>query len=192
MRVPSRRMPAAHVHKTPLWAYPIVLGSLGWAIFRIGRLLYLYPLVLLLAIPLSILAWFLIRRDNLKWQHLAASRSDESICDFARSFDYRRTDTWILRAVYEELSRYISRQDQPFSIRADDRLDDDGLIDSEDLCYVVVDIAARAGRSLANPEQNPYYDKVHSVRDLVHYLEQQPKLDVSLAPRLTSLAPSNH
>lgn len=46
-------------------------------------------------------------RRKARIKRLAASRAGESICEFARSFERRRVDAWIIRAVYDELQEYL-------------------------------------------------------------------------------------
>ena len=115
------------------------------------------------------------KRDKARLRLLAESRSGESICEFARSFERKEIDTWVVRAVYEQLQRYLGG-DLPVPIRATDRLNEDLPIDTEDLeMDLMVEISQRAGRSLNNAIANPYYDKVKTVGDLVLFLNAQPK-----------------
>ena len=115
--------------------------------------------------------------SNIFWERrmrrLAAGRTGESICTFARSFPRRMADPWVIRAVYEELMDYY---DGKLPILAADSFEDDLQLDWEDLDYLTADIAARAGRSIKHARLNPYFDKVKSVRDLVMFLSHQPKL----------------
>lgn len=105
---------------------------------------------------------------------LMAERQNESICTFARSFDARNTDTWVIRAVYEDLQEYVGH-DELVPIRADDHLEKDLGIDDEDLDIdLVVSIAHRCKRSLDDTKSNPMYDKVVTVRDLVEFFNFQP------------------
>lgn len=106
---------------------------------------------------------------------LAESRSGESICEFARSFERKEIDTWVVRAVYEQLQRYLG-EDPSVPIRATDRLKEDLPIDSEDLeLDLMAEIAQRTGRSLDNTIANPYYDKVRTVGDFVLFFNAQPR-----------------
>ncbi len=108
-------------------------------------------------------------------RRLAASRAGETICEFARSFN-RGTDTWILRAVYQEMSKFLAVEDKPTPIRAEDHTESDLKIDPEDLDDLAVDIAGRSGRSMTDAKHNPFYRKVHTVRDMVGFLEHQPRI----------------
>jgi hypothetical protein len=115
------------------------------------------------------------KRHKARMRLLAESRSGESICEFARSFDRKETDTWVIRAIYEQLQRYLGG-DLPLPIRATDRLKEDLPIDTEDLeMDLMAEISQRTGRSLNNTTANPYYAKVKTVGDLVLFFNAQPK-----------------
>lgn len=105
---------------------------------------------------------------------VAGSRGNEGICEFARSFDCRAVDTWIVRAVFEELQEELG-QVQPFPLRATDRFVEELHIDLEELEMTHVPaIAARTGRSLERCKSNPYWGQVCTVSDLVHFFNEQP------------------
>lgn len=132
-----------------------------------------------LAISASLIAtlwvWaaFAVRRTKRDFQALASSREGESICNFARSFDRRTVDTWVIRAVYEELQRIVPHED--FPIRASDLLENDLLVDTDDLDMLLVPaISARTGRTLDAAETNPYWGKVYTAFDLVLFFNGQP------------------
>lgn len=90
----------------------------------------------------------------------------------ARSLDYRRLDTKIIRAVYEGFQPYLI---PAFPIRASDDLDPTYRIDREDLDDLAYGITGRCGRSVDGFEQNPYYGKVSTVSELIEFLCAQPK-----------------
>jgi hypothetical protein len=176
MRRFSRWMPPAPVRKTPIWAWPLLLLCLFGIIYVIYRG-YPYSLIILGVIGVVVCVHAVLEARHMR--SLAAERTDESICTFVRSFDYRRTDSWLLRAVYEELSRYSAVDGRPLPIRADDRLEEDLKIDPEDFeDFTMVDIAHRAGRSLDDTKHNPLYGKVMTVRDVVNFFEHQSRIEV--------------
>ncbi|WP_228529993.1 hypothetical protein [Diaphorobacter caeni] len=106
---------------------------------------------------------------------LAAERQGESICQFARSFDTRVVDTWIIRAVHDTLLQELEARRAAFPVRASDRLDD-MFFDADDLDMAVApEVARRAGRSLDNGAANPYFGKVQTVGDLVMFFHFQAK-----------------
>ena len=139
--------------------------------------------VLFFVVPFYVLP-LLLKGEHRRLRRLASDRQNENICDFVRKFDWRRTDTWVLRAVYEELSRHLAVDRRSLPIRADDYLWEDGLgIDSEDLDDLALAIAARAGRSLDDTRKNPFYGgKVQTIRDLVAFMEHQPRLALEHRP----------
>ncbi len=99
---------------------------------------------------------------------IAKIRSDDTICDFAQSFDCRVIDPWIVRAVFEEFS-------DRYPIRSDDSFENDLDIDDEDLDDSIAAIAKRVGRSLDEIEANPMNGKIETVHDLVTFLQHQPE-----------------
>jgi len=124
---------------------------------------HFWPWSLLFPIIIVVMTVFHRRRDR----RTAETRRGESICTFARSFDCRTVDTWIVRATYDELS-------YAFPVRASDRFQQDLRFADEDLDDSGGSIARRCGRSMARCEENPFYEKVHTVRDLVMFLNRQP------------------
>jgi hypothetical protein len=121
-------------------------------------------------------------RANRHFARLLHARHGESICHFARSIDCRRVDTWVVRAVYEELQDHLSCQGVPLPVRAADRLRQDLRIDDDDLdLSLVPDMAGRAGRGLESTPSNPFFGQVVTVGDLVHFLNAQPRLQATAA-----------
>jgi hypothetical protein len=112
--------------------------------------------------------------ENRRLARLTATRQGESICTFARSFDCRVVDTWIIRAVFEELQPYCRFGRGLLPLRATDRLDHDLKIDPEDLDDLSQIIAYRTGRSLEWTAQPPLPDSVNTVSDLVLFFNNQP------------------
>ena len=105
---------------------------------------------------------------------MRAERPDESICSFVRAFNLRETDTWIVRAAWDEMQVYIRTDGADFPLRATDEIDSDLMVDPEELEDVADRIARRVGRSMTDTEHNPYYGSVRTVRDLIHFLNAQP------------------
>jgi hypothetical protein len=140
-----------------LWASPIVGGGF-----------------LMLIVGWSWIATALTRR---KLSRIAATRTGDSIGTFAREADYRKIDTWILRAVYEQLREYLSSSHPNFPLRWNDRLSQDLDIDDEDLDdYIAVEIAERTGQDMKSTKENPFFGKVLTVGDLVLFFNEQPRV----------------
>lgn len=137
------------------WTHPVAVG---------GSLLALGSLVAVLS-----------RREALRLARMAQGRAGESICQFARSIDCRRVDTWVVRAVYEELQRSLSAA-VAVPLRLTDTLQSDLRLDADDLDDLVADMAQRARRSLADTSANPLFGEVTTVGDLVEFLQAQPRL----------------
>jgi hypothetical protein len=173
MKKLSRWIPPRPIHKTPIWGHLItillLLGT-GYGFYKI-------PTLLLVALFVVFLFWQHAEKHRYSMRTWAQSHSGENICSFVRAFDFRHIDTWILRAVYEELSMYLEVDGRPFPVRADDHWEEDLHIDPADMeLDIFPDIAHRACRSLEHTEKNPFYDRVKTLRDLVSFLEHQPKL----------------
>ena len=156
-------MPSRDVHTSgpfeALCFFSIFLGILALPGFAWWPLAFVFPVIV---VGMTLYGEWQDSRE-------AKRRSGESICSFARSFDCRVIDTWIIRGVYEEFS-------WSYPIRADDSFAEDlGIVD-EDFEEGVIAVAKRIGRSLEDAESNPMFDKLSTVRDLVLFLQHQPKL----------------
>ena len=154
MKVPSRRMPAAPVHKTPVRAWlflaALLAGFTGWLWqqpYLVGVLLAVFGVCVGIQ-----RVW-----DTRSRRRLAVARQGGSICEFARSFE-RSVDG---RAV---------------PVRRQDRCEKDLRIDPDDLDDIARDAAFRARRSMEGVEKNPLYGQVQTVGDLVSFLEHQPRI----------------
>lgn len=141
----------------------------------VGMILFILFLPLFLPMIGLSLLHYLIMRPVFKYQvvRLRNKRQGESIGSFARSFNYRAIDTWVIRAVYEELEWYCTYDDLTFPLRATDDLDELG-IDPDDFEDIIEDIAFRTGRSLEGYDKNPFYMKLNTVKDLVLFFVNQP------------------
>jgi hypothetical protein len=175
MRIPSRRMPL--LKRPPA-------GVIGWLVLGTLALIFAYLIAKLLSAHLwvgsallgAFLAWayFDDRRQRRRLENLAAARLNASICHFARSFDARQVDTWIIRAVYEEVRAELEHTYPSFPVCSEDRLDE-LIVDPDALdMSIAPNVAERTGRSLDNANENPYFGKVRTVGDLVLFLNAQP------------------
>jgi hypothetical protein len=107
-----------------------------------------------------------------RWlNRIRAERKEESICTFARALPAKAHDTWVVRAVYEEVSSRAGVPIRP----SDDFLQISGL-DGDDLDDAVSRMAFRAGRSMESTKENPIFDRVVTVADVIAFLEHQPKI----------------
>lgn len=118
------------------------------------------------------LGWMASVVRSRKLGKLAAARPGESICQFARSFDLRRFDTVLIRAVYETVCEQMGSPLVP--LRADDRLVEELELDDDDLEEIVVEASRLAGRSLEKTDINPLHGRILTVRNVVEFLHHQP------------------
>lgn len=165
-------MPPAPIHKASRLAWLFLAVLIAGLAYWFSRQPYFVGVLMAV---LGGLVWIQAAWDTRRRRRLVASRHQESICEFARSFD-RQTDTWLIRSVYEELSRYLSIDGQPIPVRRRDHCEKDLGIDPEDLDDIARDAAFRARRSMDNCDKNPSYGKVQTVGDLIAFLEYQPRI----------------
>jgi hypothetical protein len=157
------------------------VGVKGWFFLAVilGIVLYfiwLAPYLLLLVPVYVAIDIYDKKKRNKHFKRLLQDRDDDSICTFSRYFEYRKIDTWIIRAVYEQLQTYMSNEKEKFPIRPTDDVFIDLMVDDEDFEYdLVEEIAQRTGRSLENAESNPFYGKANIVENLVYFFNEQPK-----------------
>lgn len=170
MRKPSRSMPPA---PSAPWTLPSCI-AFALIVGVLVAFVYVYPVILLILFAIVVLTVIVGVHEGRRLATLAGERQGESICTFTRSFDYRRVDTWVIRAVFEELQPYCRFGRRVLPLRAADDLDAVLRIDPEDLDDLASDMAFRAGRSLEDSEKNPFFGKVKTVSDLVSFLANQP------------------
>jgi hypothetical protein len=174
MRLPSRRMKQKAKPNIP------ALGVVFLVTVIVGFLHFVYissPRAQCVAFCLvcAFCLWTQIenRREWHRLQCLASGRPGESLCKFARGFDRKKTDTWIIRAVHEELQLFLTLFIK-FPLRVTDLLVEDLGLEVEDVDDLIVNVADRAGRSLEQPECNPYYGNVRTAADVVQFVNAQP------------------
>lgn len=154
---------------------------LGAIMFALGYFVYSTSILLRCITAFSILALYLYtavttRREKRRFGAMNRSRDGESICNFARSFDIRQTDTWVIRAAHQELQQLLKSYMPDFPVRASDSLLDDLHIDPDDIEDLLVDIAVRSGYSMDESGSNPFYGKLNTVSDLVLFINAQPRM----------------
>lgn len=166
---------------------PLTSPTLGWPQLSfltgltVGAGCFVYyssaPVLYIAALLVCVFCCFSIvlnRRELHRLELLANSRPGESICNFARSFDKRLTDTWVIRAAYQEIQLLLRSHMAAFPVRASDSLLVDLRIDPEDVEDLLRDIAERSAHTLVRVEENPLYGKVNTVMDLVLFINAQP------------------
>lgn len=124
---------------------------------------------------LLIIVWGRFEQPKIDkyFQQLCEERRGLSICEFAKEFDARTVDTWIIRATYEQLQAALPTK-HIVPIKASDSLFEILKLDEDDLDLdLVEEIAQRTKRSLENYENNPYYGRVTTARNLVLFFNHQ-------------------
>lgn len=173
MRTPSRKMPKRDEGRSLGWlgwsilSLIIGIGSAFWIVADKWQFLFVVGFLILFA-------FVLIARARLEDRRLVRQRPCESICTFSRSFKRGEIDTWVIRAVYEEIASYFPTTLQPAPIRRDDDLLLWGL-DAEEVEDLGKWVSTRCSRSLKDTTTNPFYGRVRTVGDLVQFLNAQPK-----------------
>lgn len=174
MKPASKCMPQYVPQKPKAWVLA-VFGVLCAAL--VVLVVLLQPMLLLAVVGLIglVLAYDAIfdrPKRNRHFQQLSAQRAGLSICEFARSFD-ANIDTWVIRAVYEQLHSALPSAHR-IPIQAADYLLDTLMFDDEDVWDLAEEVAQRTGRSLEGYTHNPYYGKVTTVEHLVLFFHHQP------------------
>jgi len=135
--------------------------------------------IILLIVPVLIYTEYVNGKESKKhYELLINGRENDSICTFTRYFEYREIDTWVIRAVYEQLQNYMAPIRKGFPIHPTDDVFTDLRIDDEDFeLDLIEEIAERTGRSLEGSESNEYYGKSDTVENLVYFFNNQPKVN---------------
>ena len=127
------------------------------------------------ALVLVIVIWMVI--DHYRMKKIAIERGNPNICEYARSFDYRNVDTKIMRAVWNEVQLNLGNYNgKPFPVKAEDMFEETYNMHPDDLDDIYWSVADRLGIDTEQPENNPYFNKVTSVKNLVLFLHNQPRI----------------
>src|SRR5262245_50137412 len=175
MRLPSRTMPKA-ARRASLPALVFAWTVLFAFVAAYGYELWTHPLIVLAgSCLLAAIAARTKRRTTSHLTELARARAGEAICEFSRSFDTRNTDTWVIRAVHEQLQMQLRWIYPDFPVRATDRLIEDLRLDPDDIDLdLLADVASRTGRSIRDTTSNPFRGGVKTAGDLVAFFCAQP------------------
>jgi hypothetical protein len=179
MKTPSRSMPQYIPHRISPGYALLFYSILGLIILWFVYIIWKIPVILGVIAAFAVYGVYFNWRRNQEFKRNADERINENICTFARSFERKEVDTWIIRAVHEELQGYLDFPNGIYPLRAKDRLEEDLKVDFEDVDDLLIMIAQRTGRSIEETEKNPYYDKVKTVGDMVLFMNSQPKLHLT-------------
>ncbi len=175
MRSPSRLIPPRSEKDISwVWLLGALLVGFGYFVYSLSYVARCITAFLILAFCVYVTV--INEREKRRLEAICSTRDEESICAFARSFSTRHVDTWVIRAAHQEIQQLMKSYIPGFPVRASDVLLDDLHIDSDDIEDLLVDIAARSGHSLDKTENNPFYGKINTVRDLVLFIDAQPRL----------------
>jgi len=175
MRAPSRLIPLRSEKDISwVWLLGVLLAGFGYFMYSSSNTARCVTAFLILAFCFYVSV--INRREKRRFEGMCTTRDEESICTFARSFSTRHVDTWVIRAAHQEIQQLTKSYIPAFPVRASDLLLDDLHMDSDDIEDLLVDIAARSGHSLNETENNPFYGKINTVRDLVLFINAQPRL----------------
>ncbi len=163
-RMPSNRMPQYIAPNLGVWGFLILLGFFCGACYLIWSVPWYVSAGIVGVVAITIYV------DRVKHKRIADERAGESLCTFARSFDCRSIDTWIIRAVYEQVRPLVD-----FPLRKSDRFDRELDLDDA-LEEIAEEVAQRTGRPLNNCESNPWYGKVNTLEDFVAFFSSQPQV----------------
>jgi hypothetical protein len=176
MKRPSRLMPAYEPERISTGKK---VAAYSFLIIMLVVLIYAgwnRPLVLAVLVALAGYGVFSSWKHRRKLMKLAEYRENESICTFAKAFGRKQVDTWIIRAVHEELQKYVKIPNGTCPLSATDNLENDLEIDPDDIEELIPIVAQRTGRNLEHTENNPYYGKIVTVGDFVLFINCQPKI----------------
>ncbi len=175
MKIPSNRMPKYEVPKISIWTWIFLVVTilfLCYAAYDDINVMYFFVGLIIFIIIMSAIG-------DKKYKKLKESRTNWDIGNFAKEFDLKAIDTWVVRAVYEVL---YDEADLP--IRADDDIDKDLRIDMRELEFdeVLINVSQRTGRILS--EESAKYDdikKIKTIRDLVEFFNRLPAKENSFS-----------
>ena len=178
MRLPSRRLPPL-VHPAP----SIITAGLLIGLLLVAVACVIYAMspagrAVAAALVGGVVVWGSddIKNNKRRLTQLAQGRPHLSICTFARHFDKRAVDTWIIRATYEEVRSALADDVADFPLCATDSLVNDLGIDPALIDDIASDIAQRTGRSFADPGANPYFGAVENMEELVMFVDALPRI----------------
>lgn len=153
-----------------------ISGGLFFSVLISLALYFIFKYPWLLALMAILIPGGIIasRLEKERIAELLDARKEDSICTFARSFDKRKVDPWIIRAVYEEIQDYVSGQGPKIPIHPSDKMIEDLKIDGDDLDDLLNHVLKRCGRTFENYKKNPHYKNLTTVSDMVLFFNEQP------------------
>ncbi len=111
-------------------------------------------------------------RCYLDWHfsRLDKERTEENIGTFAFALPAWHHDTWVVRAVYEELSSFCQ-----IPVRPNDDLRKTLKLDIDDIAYVLILSAERIGTVTDGMENDKSRTNISTVADMICFMERYPR-----------------
>ncbi|ACR14138.1 conserved hypothetical protein [Teredinibacter turnerae T7901] len=82
-----------------------------------------------------------------------------------------------MREVYNSVQEWAGKYDGiAFPVQSSDSFESLYKMDPDDLDDIYIEVAEKLGISIKEAEKNPYFEQVKTVKDLVLFLNNQPKL----------------
>lgn len=169
MRTPSRLMPKYQ---------PQTFGVAGCVVLLVLAcvglyVLWVYPLLSLLALVM-IVGLFVCERIKAQqyFKRLISQRVGESLCTFSREQDLHDVDTFVVRAVYEEIQLDLPIENVP--LRWSDQLYSDLRLEADDVEDLIERVAQRTARCIKHTAANPLFGNILTVGDLIAFFNHQP------------------
>ena len=160
-------LPSAAPERVTVIGWIILFAIVAGTIWGLTTSVHLRWVIGIFVLLIALMAIF----DDYRLKRIKEERKEESICSFSRELPAKIHDTWVVRAVYEELSQHL---DAP--LRPSDDLKSFWRIDPDELNDIAIGIASRAGRSMEDTKNNPMLDRVVTIADLILFIENQPRL----------------
>ena len=112
--------------------------------------------------------------NHIETKELAIKRGEPNFDVFANSFESDSVDKEIIKEVYSSVQGLMGKYNGfPFPIEPNDSLKNFYKIDPLDIDDIYFEIAKKLKINMDNPELNPLYNKVDTVKDLILFLNYQ-------------------
>ena len=94
--------------------------------------LYFAPMLLVVLLFVALFLYSDNKKRKAYFQELLSKRECYSICEFSKYFNDKEIDTWVIRAVYEQLQNNLKSECKQFPVLPEDDIFVDLKIDDED------------------------------------------------------------
>jgi hypothetical protein len=169
VRTPSRLMPKYKRQPFGIAGGVVLLGLVCIGLY----VLWVYPLLspFALVVVAGLFAYERIKARRY-FKRLISQRVGESLCTFSREQDLNGVDTFIVRAVYEEIQFDLPIEN--FPLRWSDQLYSDLRLEADDVEDLIERVAQKTARCLKHTASNPLFGNILTVGDLIAFFHHQP------------------